>query len=49
MSKQQYQEYLGIEQFNDYISIPQNLLVMTSKNKELVKKQLSHTTSRIFY
>lgn len=49
MSKQQYQEYLGIEQFNDYISIPQKFACDDiKKTRELVKKQLSHTTSRIF-
>ena len=49
MEKQEYKEYLGIENFSDYISIPQRFAADNlSKTKRLVKKQLTKANSNLF-
>tara|TARA_X000000368_G_scaffold398710_1_gene369005 strand:- start:603 stop:1457 length:855 start_codon:yes stop_codon:yes gene_type:complete len=49
MEKQEYREYLGIEKFSDYISIPQRFAADNlSKTKRLVKKQLTKANSNLF-
>ena len=49
MEKNQYQEYLGIEKFNDYIEIPQKYACDDiSKTRSLVEKQLNKSNSKIF-
>lgn len=49
MQHKEYQEYLGLEKFNDYISIPMRF---SCDNlgcvKKMVKEQLEHSTSDIF-
>ena len=49
MEKKQYQDYLGIEKFNDYIDIPQRF-ACDNLNKTIrhVEKQLKNSTSEIF-
>ena len=49
MKKREYQEYLGIDKFNDYIVIPQKFACDNlKKTREQVKKQLTNSTSKIF-
>lgn len=49
MDKNQYQEYLGIEKFNDYIEIPQKYACDNlEKTNEIVRKQLKTSNSKIF-
>mgnify|MGYP001159917107 CR=1 FL=1 len=49
MKKGEYQEYLGIDKFNDYIFIPQKFACDNlRKTREQVKKQLKNSTSKIF-
>ncbi len=49
MNKEQYQEYLGIDKFNDYIVIPQKFACDNIKQtREKVKKQLKNASSKIF-
>jgi len=49
MEKQEYKEYLGIEKFNDYISIPQRFAADNlKKTKKKVEKQLSKASSDLY-
>ncbi len=49
MDKNQYQEYLGIQKFNDYIEIPQKYACDNlEKTQEIVRKQLKTSNSKIF-
>mgnify|MGYP001196573028 CR=1 FL=1 len=49
MSKPEYQEYIGIEKFNDYISIPQKFACDDIENtRNIVKNQMQMSTSKIF-
>lgn len=49
MEKDQYQNYLGIDKFHDYIDIPQRF-ACDNLNKTIkhVEKQLNNSTSKIF-
>lgn len=49
MSNNEYQDYLGLEKFNDYISVPQKYSVdKFSKIKNNLQKQISTSNSSIF-
>lgn len=49
MEHKEYQEYLGVEKFNDYISIPQKFACDNlEKVKNDCKEQLKNSTSKIF-
>ena len=49
MGKKKYQEYLGLEGFNDYIKIPQKYACDNlEKIKKSCKDQLKKSTSKIF-
>jgi len=49
MSHNEYQEYLGLEKFNDYISIPQKFAVdKFSKVKNNLEDEISQSSSSIF-
>lgn len=49
LTNQRYKEYLGIEDFIDYIEIPQKFACDDIKNvRESVRKQLSSSNSKIF-
>jgi len=49
MEYKEYQEYLGIEKFNDYISIPQKFACDNlEKIKNDCKEQMKNSTSKIF-
>jgi len=49
MSHNEYQEYLGLEKFNDYISIPQKFAVdKFSKVKNKLEDEISQSSSSIF-
>jgi hypothetical protein len=49
MKNKQYQEYLGIEKFNDYIEIPQKYACDDiKKTRSLVERQLQKSKSKIF-
>ena len=49
MEKDQYQNYLGIDKFHDYIDIPQRF-ACDNLNKTIkhVEKQLNNSTSKVF-
>ena len=45
----QYQEYLGLEQFEDYVSLPQRFACDDiDATEKMVGEQLENTTSKIF-
>ena len=49
MEAPQYQEYLGLEKFEDYISLPQKFACDDLENTEkMVGEQLKNSTSKIF-
>tara|TARA_B100000676_G_scaffold309238_1_gene372231 strand:- start:2348 stop:3199 length:852 start_codon:yes stop_codon:yes gene_type:complete len=49
MRNEQYQEYLGLEEFNDYISIPQKFACDDIEStRDIVKKQIQKSSSKIF-
>ena len=49
IKNEEYQEYLGINKFEDYISIPQKFACDNiKKTREMVKNQLQQATSSIF-
>tara|TARA_B100001741_G_C16541535_1_gene594563 strand:+ start:215 stop:1066 length:852 start_codon:yes stop_codon:yes gene_type:complete len=49
MKRTEYQEYLGIDKFNDYIVIPQKFACDNlEETREQVKKQLRNSASKIF-
>lgn len=49
MEKDEYKDYLNLEKFNDYISIPQNFAVdKLSKIEKNIKTSLELSTSKIF-
>ena len=49
MQEDEYKEYIGLDQFNDYIKIPQNFACDNlDQVKKSVDKQLKKTTSKIF-
>lgn len=49
MSSKKYQEYLGLEKFEDYISIPQKFACDDiNKTESIIADQLKKSTSRIF-
>jgi hypothetical protein len=49
MEATQYQEYLGIEKFNDYIRLPQKFACDNLEDTEkIVGEQLKNSTSKIF-
>lgn len=49
LKHKEYQEYLGLEKFNDYISIPQKFACDNlEKTEKMVAEQLKNSTSNIF-
>jgi len=49
MNKKEYQEYLGLNKFNDYIKIPQKFACDDiDKTESMVEQQLKNSTSDIF-
>ena len=49
MQNQEYQEYLGLEKFQDYIHIPQTFACDNiDETEELVAEQLKSSKSKIF-
>ena len=49
MEKEEYQEYLSLESFSDYITIPQKFAVdKINKIEKNLRKSLEHSTSKIF-
>tara|TARA_B100000900_G_scaffold416277_1_gene450962 strand:- start:38623 stop:39489 length:867 start_codon:yes stop_codon:yes gene_type:complete len=50
LNKEEYKNYLGIDSFNDYISIPQKFAVDNlSRVKKDLKTQLNNSTAEIYF
>jgi|TARA_Y100000389_G_scaffold204967_1_gene261366 hypothetical protein len=49
LERKEYQDYLGLDKFEDYISIPQKFACDNiRKTRKLIKNQLANSTSKIF-